>query len=53
MFSEIDRGAKKRRPMQPVDESVDDGPRQEIELANAREHGRIDEPRPGNRSAFC
>jgi hypothetical protein len=39
--------------MQAVDESVDHGPRQEIELADACEDGRIDEPRPGNRSAFC
>ena len=45
MLGEVDRRAEERRAMQAVDEPVDDRPRDELQVADACEHLRIDEPR--------
>ncbi len=35
--------------MQPVDEAVDDGSREQFQVADPRKRGGIDEPRPWHR----
>ena len=53
VLGEVDRRPEKRRSMQTVDEPVDDRSREQVQLADTREHARIDEARPGDRPAFC
>ena len=47
VLGEIDRRAEVRRAVQPVDESVDHGLREQLEIADAREDLRVDEPGAG------
>ena len=49
VLGEVDRRAEERRAVQAVDEAVDDGPREQLEVADPREDLRIDEPRAGDR----
>ncbi len=49
VLGEVDRRAEVRRPVHAVDEPVDDIPRHQLEVADARQHDGIDEPRAGNR----
>src|SRR5262249_57036557 len=44
VFREIDRRAEVRRAMESVDETVDDGPREQIEVPDPREDRGVDEP---------
>ena len=48
VLGEVDRRAEVRRAVQPVDEAVDDRPRQQIQVADPREHLRVDEPGAGD-----
>ena len=48
VLGEVDRRAEIRRAVQAVDEAVDDGPREQLEVADPREDLRIDEPRAGH-----
>ena len=48
VLGEIDRRAEVRRAVNAVDEPVDHGARHQLEIANAREDGRINEPGAGN-----
>ena len=53
MLGEIDRRAEERCAVQAVDEAVDDGARQQLQVADPREDLRIDKPRAGHfRSAI-
>ena len=52
MLGEIHRRAEVRRAVQPVDEAVDDGLREQLEIADAREDLRVDEPGAGERMLF-
>ena len=47
MLGEIHRRAEVRRPVQPVDEPVDDRLREQLEVADAREDLRVDETGAG------
>ena len=49
VLGEVDRRAEKRRAMQAVDEPVDDVAGEQLEVADAREHLRVDETGAGNR----
>ena len=48
MLGEVDRRAEVRRAVQAVDEAFDDGPRQQLEVADPREDLRIDESGAGD-----
>jgi hypothetical protein len=48
MLGEIHRRAEVRRAVHSVDEAVDDVPRHQLEIPDAREHDRIDEACAGN-----
>ena len=52
MLGEVDRRAEVRRPVQAVDEAIDDRPREQLEVLDAREDLRVDEPGAGNERAF-
>ncbi len=52
MLGEIHRRAEVRRAVQPVDEPVDDGLGEQLEIADAREDLRVDEPGAGKGMLF-
>ena len=47
VLGEVDRRAEERRAVQAVDEALDDGAREQLEVADPREDLRVDEPAPG------
>ena len=49
MLGEVGRRPQVRRTMQAVDESFDDGPREQLEIPDLRENGRIDKLESGSR----
>ena len=53
MLGEVDGRAEIRRPVEPVDEAVDDRAGKQIQLTDPREHRGIDESSSGDRPAFC
>ena len=52
MLGEVDRRAEVRRPMQAVDEPVDDRAREQLEVLDARQDLGVDEPCAGNDVGF-
>jgi hypothetical protein len=48
VFGEVDGRAEERRAVQAVDEAVDDGPREQLEAADARQDLRVDESGAGD-----
>jgi len=48
VLRKIYRRAEVRRTVHAVDEPVDNMPRNQLEIADARQHGGIDEPRAGD-----
>ena len=52
VLGEIDGCAEVRQSVHPVDEPLDDHPRDQLEVADAREDHGVHEPRPANHSAL-